>query len=282
MSILLFLTCGLLAQHSQAAHSVLDFGAAPSAIECDTPTAFANTDAFRQAIAAANSSLDDRVVHIPKMDQGQKLYMMPILMENVYNVTFIVDGDVVASSDHVNWPNHTEAQQGRSAQYEQHRPLRGSDWGPCLSFWEIHDSEGLQFSGSGSVDGQGYWWWMRDYLVLNYGNRPHLLRMDRVRNVRIEGIYWTNSPMYHMFLMDIDNFYIANFEIYVDIFEQKKLAQKFGNFDYKLNIPTFPLNTDGIDPSGTNIVIRNVTITNFDDAVAVKPADRSGKIAHCS
>ena len=80
MSILIFLTCGLLVQHTQAAHSVLDFGAAPSALECDTPTAFANTDAFRQAIAAANSSLDDRVVHIPKMDQGQKLYMMPILM----------------------------------------------------------------------------------------------------------------------------------------------------------------------------------------------------------
>ncbi len=123
---------------------------------------------------------------------------------------------------------------------------------------------------------------MREYAVLNYGNRPHLLRMNRVRNARIEGIRWTNSPMYHLFLIDIDNFYIADFEIYVDVFEQKKLAQKFGYFDYNSGIPTFPLNTDGIDPSGTNVYIRNVTITNFDDAVAVKPANRGYNVATCA
>ena len=160
--------------------------------------------------------------------------------------------------------------------------LRGSDYGPVISFWEIHDSSNLHFTGSGTVDGQGYWWWMRDYAVLNYGNRPHLLRMDRVRNVEIDGIRWVNSPMYHMFLMDIDNFYIHDFEIFVDVFEQKKLAKQFGFFDYKLDIPTFPLNTDGIDPSGTNVYIRNVSITNFDDAVAVKPANGGYQVATCA
>lgn len=232
---------------------------------------------------AANASADDRTVHLPALEAGAKLYMMPILLENLRNVTFIVDAQVVASSDNINWPNHTDWQMAKSAHYMQtHRPYGASDYGPCISFWEIHDSEGIYFKGSGTVDGQGYWWWMRDYAVLNYGNRPHLLRMDRVRNARIEGINWVNSPMYHMFLMDIDNFYIADFEIMVDVYEQKKLAQQFGKFDYKLNIPTFPLNTDGIDPSGTNIVIRNVTITNFDDAVAVKPANRGYKVATCA
>jgi polygalacturonase len=38
-------------------------------------------------------------------------------------------------------------------------------------------------------------------------------------------------------------------------------------------MPTFPLNTDGIDPSGTNVIIRNINITNYDDAVAVKPCN---------
>lgn len=108
----------------------------------------------------------------------------------------------------------------KQAHYMQsRRPLGGSDYGPVISFWEIHDSSDLTFSGSGTVDGQGYWWWMREYAVLNYANRPHLLRMDRVSNVRIEGIRWVNSPMYHMFLMDIDNFYIADFEIMVDVLE---------------------------------------------------------------
>jgi len=37
------------------------------------------------------------------------------------------------------------------------------------------------------------------------------------------------------------------------------------------DIPTFPLNTDGIDPSGKNFHIYNITIQNFDDAIAVKP-----------
>ena len=33
----------------------------------------------------------------------------------------------------------------------------------------------------------------------------------------------------------------------------------------------FPLNTDGIDPSGRNILIQNITCENYDDVVAVKP-----------
>ena len=43
--------------------------------------------------------------------------------------------------------------------------------------------------------------------------------------------------------------------------------------------PIFPLNTDGIDPSGLNIIIENVNITNFDDAVAVKPVDNGHKVS---
>ena len=43
-----------------------------------------------------------------------------------------------------------------------------------------------------------------------------------------------------------------------------------------------PLNNDGVDPSGTNVHIRNLKITTFDDAVAVKPANRGGHIATCA
>ena len=88
--------------------------------------------------------------------------------------------------------------------------------------------------------------------------------------------------MYHLFLIDVENFDIRDVEIYVDVYSQKKLAQSFGHYDYKLNIPTFPLNTDGIDPSGRNIYMKNLTITNFDDAVAVKPANKGYKVADCA
>ena len=46
-----------------------------------------------------------------------------------------------------------------------------------------------------------------------------------------------------------------------------------------ISAPTMPLNTDGIDPSGSNVTIRNVNITNFDDAVAVKPSNKGSKVA---
>ena len=53
-------------------------------------------------------------------------------------------------------------------------------------------------------------------------------------------------------------------------------------YDFAKGLPTFPLNTDGIDPSGANVHIRNVKITNFDDAVAVKPSNGGNKIATCA
>lgn len=68
----------------------------------------------------------------------------------------------------------------------------------------------------------------------------------------------------------------------MDIFEQKKLAIKYGKFNFKLNLPTFPLNTDGIDPAGSNIYIRNVNITSYDDSIAVKPARQDYVLAKCS
>jgi polygalacturonase len=45
------------------------------------------------------------------------------------------------------------------------------------------------------------------------------------------------------------------------------------------SFPTFPLNTDGIDPAGSNVRIENVKITNWDDAIAVKPSHKTDKVA---
>lgn len=42
------------------------------------------------------------------------------------------------------------------------------------------------------------------------------------------------------------------------------------------------MNTDGIDPRGTNVLIERVNVTNYDDAVAVKPAKKTNQIATCS
>ena len=46
-----------------------------------------------------------------------------------------------------------------------------------------------------------------------------------------------------------------------------------------VTLPTFPFSTDGVNVSGSNIVIERLNITNFDDAVAVKPSTKAGKLA---
>jgi polygalacturonase len=103
--------------------------------------------------------------------------------------------------------------------------------------------------------------------------------MQRCVNVEFTGIKWQNSPQYHFYVTDIDNFTFHDFEIWVDIWDQKALFDLFGHNVY---LPIFPLNTDGIDPAGSNVHIYNMKITNFDDAVAVKPAHNTNVIAQCA
>jgi polygalacturonase len=75
------------------------------------------------------------------------------------------------------------------------------------------------------VDGQGYWWWMREYLILNKGRRPHLISFLRVQGGLFTGVKWQNSPSYHILLNDVDSITMENFEIWVDAYQQNRLHQ---------------------------------------------------------
>ena len=183
----------------QGAHNILDYGAVAGSEE-NTTNAFANADAMTQAIIAANSSAEgDRTVLIP---QGSNFVMMPIKIAELNNIDFQIDGNVYASQDYQNW---------------------NFSGGCYWSFWEINDSQNLTFTGTGLVDGQGYWWWMREYLILNKGRRPYLVVMNRVKGAYFSGVKWQNSPSYHLKFDDVEDFVLENFEIYVDAFQQQKL-----------------------------------------------------------
>jgi len=113
-------------------------------------------------------------------------------------------------------------------------------------------------------------------------------------------------------LSDIDSVNIHDIEIRVDILRQRgwvsdshkesTFDDQFNDFCYKFlkhffgefedlielvfsghtewdSMPTMPLNTDGIDPHGSNVTIKNVKITNWDDAIAVKPGHKDDKVA---
>ena len=49
-----------------------------------------------------------------------------------------------------------------------------------------------------------------------------------------------------------------------------------------MTLPMFPLNTDGIDVAGKDIIIERLNITNFDDAVTVKALNTGYKYSQCS
>jgi len=204
-------------------------------------------------------------VYVPS---NETFYIMPVYVANVRNITVVIDGTVRLSKRHDVWP------------------LSKNDTNRHM--FDFTDVENLTIRGNGTVDGQGYMWWVREYLGLNHNKRPSLLNVERARNLEITGVRWINGPRFHLWLEDIDNAWVHDFEIHVDTKGQLELGKLlFGesNGFTTLNnhtLPIFPLNTDGVDPHGTNILIERLNITNFDDAVAIKPCHKNFKIAHCS
>ena len=118
----------------------------------------------------------------------------------------------------------------------------------------------MVIKGNGVIDGAGYPWWL-EVILTGKDKRPNLIDISVGKDTLIDGITVKNSPQYHLFLMDHLNLIVQNVVVHVDI---------TSNDSFISEIPMFPLNTDGIDVSGKNIHLRNVTISNFDDAVAVK------------
>jgi len=80
----------------------------------------------------------------------------------------------------------------------------------------LTDVNGIKIEGSGTVDGQGYMWWVREFLQRNPNGRPRMVYIRGGRNLEFAGIKWMNSPRMHLNVKDIDTMYMHDFEIYVD------------------------------------------------------------------
>ena len=135
-------------------------------------------------------------------------------------------------------------------------------------------------NGSGIIDGQGYDWWVDVILQQHEHGRPNLIQFEVSTNLIILNLTFQNSPAWHVNLWDMENIYIAGVTIYTDAEQQAKLVADAG-YTIK-DLPTFPLNTDGFDIAAVNVLIENVTITNYDDAVAVKPCHQEYTYCKCS
>jgi hypothetical protein len=64
---------------------------------------------------------------------------------------------------------------------------------------------------------------------------------------------------------------VSDLDIHVDVTAQQEIFDHFGVGRGEDGLPIFPLNTDGIDPSGRNFLIENVTIQRLGWALPAAP-----------
>ena len=112
-------------------------------------------------------------------------------------------------------------------------------------------------------------WWLNVFQT-GIDNRPNLIDLHNSKNLVIDGITVLNAAQYNINIENALNATVQNVAIFVNITYNSSTAD------------TFPLNTDGIDISGKDIYFRNLTIVNFDDAVAVKPTRSGGLWSNCT
>jgi polygalacturonase len=226
--------------NSSSCLNIDDFGAKSN--DSSYNTSITNGKAFLSAILAANNG-PDRTVLI----EGGKIYtMLPAgLMVNLTNITIQIDARVNAwSGEETLWPKKSN--------------------NDSISLFSMSNTKGLVIKGNGIIDGFGYaWWWA--VILTGYDNRPNIFDISYGEGTFIDGITVLNAAQYHFSLSDQLNCTVQNVKIHVDITDDEEFIKW---------LPTFPLNTDGIDISGKDIYFRNLTIQNFDDAVAVKPTKR--------
>ena len=154
-------------------------------------------------------------------------------------------------------------------------PYDGNDY---LNILQIENCKDFVLTGHylGAIRGQGYKWWVNTVFNFIDKTRPNMVEMTNCTNVVVESLRVYNSPRYHFHLSNMTDLIVRDIYIWVDVTAQRDLLEKAKvkrstSGSGAWNLPMFPLNTDGIDPSGRNILIKNITCQNFDDVVAVKP-----------
>jgi polygalacturonase len=205
-----------------------------------------NVQSFTQAIMAANASVTDKTVIIP---EGSVYYMGELWFEKIVDVTIQLDGKILFSDNFLVWGQESDS---------------------MICF---ENSRGLTVHGSGVMDGQGLKWWRMAYTGKDKGFRPKLMRFRTTVDILIYGVTFLNSPSFHVIFEDVLNVEIHDIEIFVN-----SSITRFWSEDSV----TYALNTDGLDIRGNNLLIYNNKITNYDDAIVIKPCRNDFLYCTCS
>lgn len=124
-------------------------------------------------------------------------------------------------------------------------PLAGEDYANCIT---ANGARDIALTGGGTIDGDGEAWWAAFRADKSMPHRPYILRFGKCERVLVAGVTFTRSPMFHA---AINADHLTVFGVTVATAEESP-------------------NTDGVDPSGSHILIQNCAISCGDDNIAVK------------
>lgn len=229
---------------SQAwAHNIEDFGAKAGYETFEI--AVSNAKAFVKAFLMANASETDRTVLVPS---GRSYYMYAANLSLVNDVTIQLDGNLKYSDEIHRWPSENFA---------------------LLYFSYCH---GIRVTGRGMIDGQGLNWWRMAYTGQDH--RPDMLSFHYSTDILIDSVLLYSSPKYSINFIDCRDVVIHDITIFVNT--------SLVRGKDKHSSVTYALNTDGIDIAAYNVTLFNNAITNYDDAIVVKPCRSTWTYCTCS
>lgn len=108
----------------------------------------------------------------------------------------------------------------------------------------------VEFSGAGTIDGNGADWWAA-YDRGTISGRPRLVQITKASNLLFTGLTFLNSPNFHLAFSG-DNTNVTLFGVTV-------------------RAPGDSPNTDGMDLAGTNFLVQHCSVSDGDDNVVAKP-----------
>lgn len=245
--------------HSEV-HSLIEYGGIPdcSSVAC----AMQNGISFRKAVLSSRRG--DTVLFEPEMT----FHFIPSrrgVIEDVSGVTILVEGRVALHDNYRAWPTDSD--------------------GNYFNAFDFRRSSDLIVTGDGRIDGQGEVWWRAFLLGFVVRQRPTMVYFEDCKNTLFERVTLWNAPRFNIYGSNVDRFVVRNATIWVDVDLQLNISHELTDqyaatfFDSPninmvprqlSSIPIFPYNTDGVDFHGKDIHLYDLTISNFDDAVAVK------------
>ena len=195
--------------------------------------------------------------------KNETLYYVPSeeYIENIDNIQIVIDGKILLYNDVSSWPK-----------------VNNDKYYNAI---DIRNSNNLTITGSGKIDGQGYIWWVDFYKGNIVRQRPTIINIKDSIDVTIENLTLLDSPRFNIYADNVLRFIVRYMKIWVNI-KQNEIVEK------RLNLKLmFPFNTDGVDVKGKDIHIYNLSISNFDDSIAVKPSKGNGiplegQVLNCS